>query len=94
MLLKDVSLETENKSSQKVKIIKEKSCAKFELGASCFKLTDNIFQILAGEIVNLARSLELLNAENGRRFEDTTPLGLAEVLEELSHFAAADELLL
>lgn len=39
-----------------------KSCAKFELQNVVFELTDNIFEVLTGQILNLVSALELLNA--------------------------------
>ena len=59
-----------------------------------FKLTDNVFKVLAGEICDLAGAFKLLDAHDDWGFDDATPLGLAEVLEEFSHFPTAYKLLL
>ena len=59
-----------------------------------FKLTDNVLEVLAGQICYLIRAFELLDAHNDGRFDDTAPLWLTEVLEELANLTTAYQLLL
>ena len=59
-----------------------------------FKLTDNIFEVLTADVLDLAIAFQLLNSHDDRSFDYATPLCLAKVLEKLSDLATAKELLL
>ena len=61
--------------------------------AVCFLLTDDVLQVKTRQVVHRVGPFQLLNAHNDAGFHNTVPLSLAEVLEELAHFAAAYQLL-
>ena len=77
-LCKDCSLDTTRK-----KLVNfSKIAREFELNVKrgSFVLTDNIFDVLAREILDMVGALQLLYAKNDACLDDTIPLSFAEVL--------------